>query len=71
MMTLASDAQVLDVCALDQGYPVVIHDLPDGAPMGDYHANVLGWTEDLSSSDWVITMHLHPQYAIEQMPNPG
>lgn len=58
IMALATDRQVYDVCALEQGDPVHLETLPAGAPLTDYTANVLGWTEDLSSTSWVVTLHL-------------
>jgi chitodextrinase len=59
-MNLATDRDVFDICQLEQGVWVIVNDLPTGAPVPYYTAHVLGWTEDLSSNEWVITMHLAP-----------
>jgi hypothetical protein len=64
IMELATDRDVYDICALDQNFPVTIEDFPLGAPAPEFVGTVLGWTEDLSSHDWVITMHLAPSYTI-------
>ena len=61
-MNLATDRQVYDVCGLEQGDPVGIFDLPPGAPVPEVRTYVLGFTEDLTANDWVITMHLAPAF---------
>jgi hypothetical protein len=59
-MRLATDAQVEEVCALDLGHRVFIPSLPAGAPVPDVHAQVLGYTEHLSSQEWALDLHLAP-----------
>lgn len=59
-MVLATDAQVAEICALDIGHHVLIPSLPLGAPVPDVDAQILGYTEYLSSQSWSIDLHLSP-----------
>jgi hypothetical protein len=59
-MQLATDAQVEEICALDLGHPVTVPYLPAGAPVESVDAQVIGYSETLSSQEWTIDLHLAP-----------
>jgi hypothetical protein len=63
-MYLATDAQVTEICALELGDVITVDDLPAGAPVPTLDAQILGYTEYLSSADWEIELHLGPTYEI-------
>ena len=69
VLNLATDAEVRTICDIDLGHLVEITPLPTGAPMETVIAEVLGYTEHLTPSDWAIDLHLAPY--VEPYPETG
>jgi hypothetical protein len=67
LFTLAADTEISAMAALEQGSPVTLPTLLAGSPESSYSSTVLGYTENLSRSNWFITYHLAPSNA----PLPG
>ena len=60
VMSLATVAQVAEVCALDDGSPVRVAPLPDGYPIRLLDTEVIGVTDVMHETDWRIVLHLAP-----------
>lgn len=54
------DATISDLLAIEQGTPVTVPQLLPGAPVPDIDSTVLGYTENVSSTDWSLAFHLAP-----------
>jgi hypothetical protein len=59
-MRLATDENISDLVEIDLGHHVRIPYLPVGSPVPSHDAQVIGYTEHLSTSAWEIELHLAP-----------
>lgn len=59
-LDLATDPQIADIAAVEQGELLEATALLSGAPVPTYTAPCLGYTETLSADDWAIEYHLAP-----------
>jgi hypothetical protein len=57
-MSKATLTDIAICAALEPGAWVSLPVLPEGAPLDDYAAPALGYTEQLSANDWQIVYHL-------------
>ena len=60
-MQLLEDPDIARVCQIEQGWPIILPQLLLGSPVPSYESIVLGYTENLSQTDWQIALHLAPQ----------
>lgn len=67
VLILVQDSQWAAIAdSIDLFTPVIIPQLPSGSPIDTYTGIVLGYTETISQTDRVITLHLsHPNYLQE------
>lgn len=70
-LSLASDAEIVALATLDLGSMVEIGPMPTGAPTEYVVAELLGYTENLSQSDWTLDLHLAPHITPYPETGPG
>ena len=57
-LNLCTDQEIAQILALEQGDTITVPNLLPGAPIPEYTAEVLGYSEVLSRTAWLITFHL-------------
>jgi len=67
LMSTTEDTTTADVASIEQGGTLTVPALLPGAPVEEYSAIVLGYSENVSATDWRIEFHLGPTNA----PLPG
>jgi hypothetical protein len=60
VMYAATEDEADEILALEEGDPVRLGPMPDGAPMTYYDADILGFTEIVHQQDYRIILHLSP-----------
>ncbi len=58
VMALTDDTAYDLLISLEEGDPITLADLPAGAPVTTYDANVIGFTEVMHSTDYQMILHL-------------
>ena len=67
VLILAQDSQWSAIAdSIDLFTPIIIPQLPAGSPIDTYAGIVLGYTETITQTDRILTLHLsHPDYLME------
>jgi hypothetical protein len=58
VMALTDDTAYDLLISLEEGDPITLDDLPAGAPISTYDANVIGFTEIMHPTDYQMILHL-------------
>jgi hypothetical protein len=57
---LATESEIADIASADLGDSVTLSSFLDGSPVTTYTAQILGYTESLSDTEWQVSFHLAP-----------